>query len=69
MIHGIDHIVIASPDLDELTAAFRSLGFNVVGGGRRPIGSYNRLIGLQRLHRAAFLLRGKPEALLVGRGA
>jgi hypothetical protein len=47
MIQSIDHVVIAGPDLDDLTAAFRSLGFNVVGGGRHPIGSYNRLIGLQ----------------------
>ena len=47
MIHGIDHIVIAGPDLDDLTATFRSLGFNVVDGGKHPIGSYNRLIGLQ----------------------
>ena len=30
-----------------LTATFKSLGFNVVGGGRHPIGSYNTLIGLQ----------------------
>lgn len=47
MIHGIDHIVIAGADLDDLTATFKSLGFNVVGGGRHPIGSYNRLIGLR----------------------
>ena len=47
MIQGIDHIVIAGPDLDDLAATFKSLGFNVVGGGRHPIGSYNRLIGLQ----------------------
>ena len=26
-----------------LTATFKSLGFNVVGGGRHPIGSYNQL--------------------------
>ena len=47
MIRGIDHIIIAGPDLDDLTATFKSLGFNVVGGGRHPIGSYNTLIGLQ----------------------
>ena len=47
MIQGIDHIVIAGPDLDSLTATFQSLGFNVVGGGEHPIGSYNTLIGLQ----------------------
>ena len=46
MIRGIDHIVIAGPDLDALTETFRSLGFNVVGGGKHPIGSYNNLIGL-----------------------
>jgi len=47
MILGIDHIVIAGPDLDRLTAAFKSLGFTVVGGGKHPIGSYNNLIGLE----------------------
>lgn len=47
MLQGIDHIVIAGPNLDDLAATFTSLGFNVVGGGRHPIGSYNRLIGLQ----------------------
>ena len=46
MLIGIDHIVIAGPDLDALTATFKALGFNVVGGGRHPIGSYNTLIGL-----------------------
>lgn len=46
MIRGIDHIVIAGPDLDPLTETFRSLGFSVVGGGKHPIGSYNTLIGL-----------------------
>lgn len=46
MLLGIDHIVIAGPDLDDLTATFKALGFNVVGGGRHPIGSYNRLVGL-----------------------
>jgi len=46
MLLGIDHIVIAGPDLDDLTATFKELGFNVVDGGRHPIGSYNRLIGL-----------------------
>lgn len=47
MIQGIDHIVIAGTDLDDLAATFKSLGFNVADGGRHPIGSYNRLIGLQ----------------------
>ena len=47
MLRGIDHVVIAGPDLDALTATFTALGFNVVGGGKHPIGSYNTLIGLQ----------------------
>lgn len=47
MILGIDHIIIAGPDLDALRANFAALGFNVVGGGRHPIGSYNYLIGLE----------------------
>ena len=47
MLQGIDHIVIAGPNLDDLTATFKTLGFNVVGGGRHPIGSYNSLIGLR----------------------
>ena len=47
MLLGIDHIVIAGADLDDLTATFKALGFTVVGGGRHPIGSYNTLIGLQ----------------------
>lgn len=47
MILGIDHVVIAGPDLDALTKTFRSIGFTVVGGGKHPIGSYNNLIGLQ----------------------
>lgn len=46
MIHGIDHIVIAGPELDALTETYKSLGFSVVGGGKHPIGSYNSLIGL-----------------------
>ncbi len=46
MILGIDHIVIAGPDLDALTVTFKALGFKVVGGGRHPIGSFNSLIGL-----------------------
>ena len=47
MIKGIDHIVIAGPELDSLSASFESLGFTIVGGGKHPIGSYNKLIGLQ----------------------
>ncbi len=47
MIYGIDHIVIAGADLGILTNAFMAIGFNVVGGGKHPIGSYNSRIGLQ----------------------
>ncbi len=47
MIQGIDHIVIAGPDLDLLSETFRGLGFNVQAGGKHPIGSYNTLIALQ----------------------
>ena len=47
MILGIDHIVIAGPDLDALASAFAAIGFNVAAGGRHPIGSYNRLIGFE----------------------
>ena len=46
MIRGIDHIVIAGPELDALTETYKSLGFSVVGGGKHPIGSYNSLISL-----------------------
>ena len=46
MIHGIDHVVIAGPELGDLATSFKSLGFTVVGGGKHPIGSYNNLIGL-----------------------
>ena len=58
MIRGIDHIVIAGPELESLTAIFKSLGFNVVGGGKHPIGSLQqayRLAG-RRLHRTALIL-------------
>ena len=34
MILGIDHIVIAGPDLEALASAFSSIGFTVVGGGK-----------------------------------
>ncbi|MCY3834128.1 MAG: VOC family protein [Chloroflexi bacterium] len=47
MLRGIDHVVIAGPNLEDLTATFKALGFTVVGGGSHPIGSYNTLIGLQ----------------------
>ena len=44
MITGIDHIVIAARDLEQVAEAYRQLGFTVVEGGRHPYGSYNALI-------------------------
>ena len=44
MIRGIDHIVIAVPDLEAAIETYRRLGFSVVEGGRHPVGSYNALI-------------------------
>ncbi len=46
MLLGIDHIVIAAAELEPLAEQFESLGFTVVGGGKHPIGSYNKLVGL-----------------------
>jgi catechol 2,3-dioxygenase-like lactoylglutathione lyase family enzyme len=45
VLTGIDHIVIVVPDLDAATESYRGLGFNVVPGGRHPIGSHNALVG------------------------
>ncbi len=45
MITGIDHLVIATPDLEETIETWRRLGFRVVEGGRHPYGSYNALVG------------------------
>lgn len=44
MIQGIDHLVIAVHDLDQAIRDYRALGFNVVPGGRHPVGSHNALI-------------------------
>ena len=45
MITGIDHLVIATPDLEATIDTWRGLGFSVVEGGRHPYGSYNALVG------------------------
>jgi catechol 2,3-dioxygenase-like lactoylglutathione lyase family enzyme len=45
MLLGIDHIVIAVPDLETATRNYRDLGFTVVPGGRHPTGTHNALIG------------------------
>ena len=44
MITGIDHIIVAAPDLDGAIASYRELGFTVVPGGRHPVGTHNALI-------------------------
>lgn len=44
MLLGIDHIVIAVPDLEVAAGDFEQLGFTVVPGGRHPVGTHNVLI-------------------------
>jgi catechol 2,3-dioxygenase-like lactoylglutathione lyase family enzyme len=46
MLRGIDHIVIAVPDLALAQKSYEALGFTVVPGGRHPVGSHNALIAL-----------------------
>jgi hypothetical protein len=47
MFKGIDHLVIAVNDLDQATKDYRQLGFNVVPGGRHPVGSHNALVAFE----------------------
>lgn len=44
MLTGIDHIVIAVPDLATASKNYEMLGFTVVPGGRHPVGTHNALI-------------------------
>ena len=44
MLTGIDHLVVAVPDLDAAMANYRALGFTVVRGGRHPVATHNALI-------------------------
>jgi catechol 2,3-dioxygenase-like lactoylglutathione lyase family enzyme len=46
MLTGIDHVVIAVPDLDAASRDYAALGFTVVPGGRheRAVGTHNALI-------------------------
>ncbi len=44
MLKGIDHIVIAVPDLEVAQQNYAALGFAVVPGGRHPVGTHNALI-------------------------
>lgn len=44
MLTGIDHLVIAVPDLQTAVQSYTELGFTVVPGGRHPVGTHNALI-------------------------
>jgi catechol 2,3-dioxygenase-like lactoylglutathione lyase family enzyme len=44
MLTGIDHLVIAVPDLATASKSYATLGFTVVPGGRHPVGTHNALI-------------------------
>lgn len=44
MLLGIDHLVIAVPDLAAATKNYRELGFTVIPGGKHPTGTHNALI-------------------------
>ena len=44
MLLGIDHLVVAVPDLDTAIRNYTELGFTVVPGGRHPVGTHNALI-------------------------
>ncbi len=42
---GIDHVILAGPDLDALEESFTRMGFHVTGGGEHPhLGTRNRII-------------------------
>lgn len=46
MLTGLDHLVIAVPDLAAAIRSYAELGFAVVPGGRHPVGTHNALIAL-----------------------
>lgn len=46
MLLGLDHIVVAVPNLEAAIKSYEDLGFTVVPGGRHPVGTYNGLISL-----------------------
>jgi Glyoxalase-like domain len=49
MPQRIDHVITATPNLDQLEATFIRLGFSVVGGGKHPhLGTRNRIILLDQ---------------------
>lgn len=47
MLTGIDHLVIAVPDLEAASRGYKALGFTVVPGGRHPVGTHNALIAFE----------------------
>ena len=47
MFKGIDHLVIVVDDLDRAAGDYRRLGFNVVSGGKHPVGSHNALVAFE----------------------
>jgi catechol 2,3-dioxygenase-like lactoylglutathione lyase family enzyme len=47
MLKGIDHLVIAVPDLETARKSYGDLGFTVVTGGRHPVGTHNALIAFR----------------------
>src|SRR5262249_58019959 len=44
MLTGIDHLVVAVPDLDAAIESYQSVGFHVVRGGRHQVGTHNALV-------------------------
>lgn len=65
MIKGIDHIVIAVPDLERAIAGFSELGFTVVPGGQHSgLGTHNALIAFADgayFELIAFRVQGSPH--------
>jgi hypothetical protein len=47
MLRGIDHVVIAVPELEEASRHYASVGFTVVPGGKLSIGTHNALIAFR----------------------
>jgi catechol 2,3-dioxygenase-like lactoylglutathione lyase family enzyme len=62
VLTGIDHLMICVPDLDEGTAAYRRLGFNVHPGGVHPgRGTHNAIAFFERDYLEVMGLRDRAE--------
>jgi len=65
MLKGIDHVVIAVPDLERAVADFSALGFTVVRGGRHTgLGTHNALVAFADgayFELIAFLVEASPH--------